>query len=109
MKITLNILKDNIDFLHRRHKQIEAIDEALKDFNPDFPVYFPADDEMEIRFIKSLERELDDEENHYISYFIYDLECGEKWEEDSLTNPDGTSVPLKTVEDLWNLLHEGEE
>lgn len=100
--ITTEQLTDNIEFLKKRHQQIDAINEQLEDFNPDFPTYFPSDDEMEDRLVASLERELGDT-YHELSYFIYDLDFGRKegiavWDEHD--NP----IPLHTIQDVLNLI-----
>lgn len=100
--ITLEQLTDNIEFLKKRHKQIDAINEQLEGFNPDFPTYFPSDDEMEDRLVVSLERELEDE-CHWLSYFIYDLDFGRK-EDIAVWDEDEKPVPLHTIQELWNLI-----
>ena len=41
-----------------------------------------------------------------IEYFIYDLEWGTAWTEESITEADGTPVRLSTVEELYDYLAE---
>lgn len=49
-----------------------------------------------------------DEENGWISYFIYELDFGKKWHEGSVTEKtdgnDKKDIPLGTAEHLYNLL-----
>lgn len=100
--ITIEQLTDNIEFLKKRHAQIDAINNALENFNPDFPTYFPSDDEMETRLVESLERELEDE-CHWLYYFIYDLDFGRQ-EDIAIWDKDDKPIPLHTVQELWNLI-----
>lgn len=100
--ITLEQLTDNIEFLKKRHNQIDRINDLLFDFNPDFPTYFPQDDSMEDRLVDSLERELGDE-SHYLSYFIYDLDFGAK-EGISVWDEKDNPIPLFTVQDVLNAI-----
>lgn len=46
------------------------------------------------------------DKGEWISYYIWELDFGEKYTEESVTEADGTPIPLKTPEDLWNLLQE---
>ena len=41
-----------------------------------------------------------------IEYFIYDLEWGTAWTEESITEADGTPIRLSTVEELYDYLAE---
>lgn len=44
------------------------------------------------------------DEEEWISYFVYELEFGMKYQPGYITDPNGHDIPLKTVDDLWNLL-----
>ncbi len=41
-----------------------------------------------------------------ISYFIYELDWGRLWKEDSITDADGNSIPMGTIKDLYSYLEE---
>ena len=43
------------------------------------------------------------DKSDWISYYIYELDFGERYEEGMITE-DGKNIPLKTVDDLWNIL-----
>lgn len=48
-----------------------------------------------------------DDENDWIGYWVYELECGARYEDGCVVSTSGgqkTDIKLKTVEDLWNLL-----
>ena len=53
-------------------------------------------------YVDMLEEYCDDQQG-WITYWIYELEFGEKWTESSVSI-NNVNIPLKTVEDLWNLL-----
>lgn len=39
-----------------------------------------------------------------IQYYIYELDWGKKWEKGYITDVDGSDIPLKTIEDLYNYI-----
>lgn len=46
------------------------------------------------------------DKSHWISYFIYDLDCGKGWKPGTIIDSFGNDIKLKTVQDLWKLLQE---
>ena len=40
----------------------------------------------------------------WISYWVYELDCGRKYKNRMITESDGTIIKLATIEDLWKLL-----
>lgn len=54
-------------------------------------------------FLKLLVKLFHDEKTDWIFYFIYDLNFGRDWTESSVTE-NGHPVPLRTPEDLYDLL-----
>ena len=47
------------------------------------------------------------DESDWIGYWVYELDCGDKYHDGCVTSTSGgheVNIPLKTVEDLWNLL-----
>ena len=44
------------------------------------------------------------DENQWISYWIFELEFGERYEDECIKWEDGEVIPLKTAEDLYDLL-----
>lgn len=47
-----------------------------------------------------------DVESGWIGYWLYELECGKRWEPGSVEDDDGKEVKLETIQDLWNVLTE---
>ena len=44
------------------------------------------------------------DENEWISYWIWELNFGEEWHDGCVTEADGTDIKLQTHEDLYRLL-----
>ena len=44
------------------------------------------------------------DENQWINYWIFELEFGKDYEDGDAKDADGSNIPLKTVEDLYDLL-----
>lgn len=51
--------------------------------------------------VKLLEKMFDDEDG-WISYFCWELDFGKLWEDGMISDSEHSSIPLKTVKDLWN-------
>jgi len=80
------------------------IDKAMKELSPDFGGFL--NDRAESLVVKLLKKAMNDESEHSeIDYFIYEIEWGTKFYE-GCEHKDGTSIPLATVEDLWDRLIE---
>lgn len=47
---------------------------------------------------------LTDDESNWISYWIFELDCGEKYEPGCVTF-NNENIKLKTIKDLWDLLN----
>jgi hypothetical protein len=62
------------------------------------------DDPIISDIVKFLELELGDI-SEWISYWIFDLDFGQKYRPGFLINQDGAEIPLITIEDLWNLVN----
>ena len=44
------------------------------------------------------------DENQWINYWIFELEFGKDYKDGDAKDADGSNIPLKTVEDLYELL-----
>ena len=101
MNISYKLFKEAIEFIDKREQQYIQLDEMIKEIEPDSWI-FP--DSGYSLMLQKLLVDATDDEYGYISYFMWDLDFGRKWKPGTITNPDGTDVPLGTIEDLWNLL-----
>ena len=78
----------------------EYIWNLYKDYGIDFvnsPVM-----EIESEVTKYLKTQFNDEFD-WISYWMWELNFGENWKPGTITE-NGKDIPLKTIDDLWNLL-----
>ena len=46
-----------------------------------------------------------EDKDDWICYWVYELDCGRRWEEGTVVSKDGENIPLKTIEDLWAMLN----
>lgn len=53
--------------------------------------------------IKCLEIAMNDKDE-WIQYWVYELDYGTKAKEDSVQDEDGINIPIKTLDDLYNIL-----
>jgi len=69
----------------------------------EFVTEFPYPLRLMTTVVDLLELATNDTENGWISYWLYELDCGKDYKEGCVTK-DGENIPLKTSQDLWNLL-----
>ena len=60
--------------------------------------------EHEDLVFKILQEVFKDKENDWTGYYLYELDFGKKWCEGKITDKEGNDIPLKTAEDLYNIL-----
>lgn len=97
--------KDFTDFMQwliEKKGNSERLRIAMDNYDPEYSHVVP-DGEWEGQIIRLLEIVMDDRAE-WISYWVYDLNCGEDYKKGSITKKDGTPIPLKTTIDLYNLL-----
>ena len=93
-----------IDFIRDRKCVERKINDIMTD-EYDNCIFFP-NTKYESKVIELLEYIMDDT-NHWISYFIYDLDFGNKHEiGNTFWNDNGEPIPLGTPEELYNFLME---
>lgn len=49
------------------------------------------------------------DKDEWIGYYVFELECGKKYKDGTITDADGSFIRLKTVKDLWDLLSTNSE
>ena len=85
------------------------LDNAVSDlFNryskeTNFNMEFPYPLALITTAVTVLEIAAGDEANGWISYWLFELNCGEDYHDGTVTE-NGKIVPLKTTKDLWNML-----
>lgn len=63
-------------------------------------------DEKADNYIILLLESMFQDSDKWISYFIYELDCGKAWKTGLITDSSGADIKLKTIKDLWVLLQE---
>ena len=98
--------RDFISYMNRllnyldREKQLS---EAMGNYCEDLWFFHPKD---VITLVEDLLVDLtgDNKDDSIISYWLYELDCGKKWEPGTITTLDGIDIKLQTVEDLYKYL-----
>lgn len=85
-------------------KYEQGVDEALKKFCPDFN--YVCFDRYERLIVSLLTIAMNDKYN-WISYWLYDLDCGNKARPNTVKEKTGKNIPCKTIKDLYNLIKSG--
>lgn len=98
--------KEFEDYMLRLKRLIEAdekVDSALKEVSPEFGGFH---NEIAIDLVLDMLKRLTHDEFDNISYYIWDTNWGEEWEEGMITDEDGKDIPMKTLKDLYKVLEE---
>jgi len=82
-------------------KDEEKLCEAMKKFDPEFG-YFSLG-RYENLFINTLKEAINDKHDN-IDYWIYDLNFGKNAKPNSITNKNGKEIPIKTLDNLYDLI-----
>lgn len=101
MPITFEIFKKAMEAVIDNWRMQEELNQVYNKYKRGVEVY---DFVLEDVIVKLLEEILCDKETSWISYWLYELDCGKDYRPGSVTEADGTLIPLESLEDLWNLL-----
>ena len=88
------------EFIEIRNAEYK-LNEAFKVFEPDFN--YVAFSRYATLFISTIEEAMNDKED-WISYWVYELNFGKDAHEESVKDKDGKSIPIKTIDGLYNLI-----
>ena len=77
----------------------EKLNSALYDVDPGNALCLPTQQNVILSYLK----EVFNDENEWVYYFACDLEYGRAWRPGMITD-DGKDIPMKTVEELYDLL-----
>ncbi|MCP6727365.1 MAG: hypothetical protein KJI69_05150 [Patescibacteria group bacterium] len=80
---------------------VEEVHLAMKKLDPDFGGFFIS--RIDTALLDMLKLVTNDKHN-WISYYIYDLEWGTKWKKGTVTDKEGRDIPMKTMNDLYNVM-----
>lgn len=90
-----------IDDLKRNDEFLDDICDVFKKHQREEQIYSTG---LEDTIVNLLETIFNDNKTNWISYWIWELDFGEKYNEGDVTKKDGTIIPLKTVEELYDFL-----
>lgn len=90
-----------IEDLKQNEEYLDDIRNVFKKHRRETQVYSTG---LENTIINLLETLFKDEEDNWIDYWIWELDFGEKYEEGTVTDEDGSIIPLKTAEELYDFL-----
>ena len=99
--LTKKVFCDTIEFMKQRTSSIEELNKLFsKEFEDScFYPYF----KWEAQMRKVLSDSMCDR-GDWVNYYCWELDFGEKWEPGTVTEKDGTDIPMKTSEELYNFL-----
>lgn len=80
----------------------DDMNEVFKKYNCDGEVFPPMCTETVIDLLEFIFND----KNQWISYWAFELEFGERYEDGDVQDKDGNNISLKTSEDLYDLLVE---
>ena len=101
MILDRELFNEMMAFIEERSKAGDAINEILD--KEDLSCFCNIYDKYEVKVIEWLERIMNDTENSWISYWVYNLDFGKSWKKGDVTENE-QDIPLKTSDDLYNLL-----
>jgi hypothetical protein len=87
-------LKENEEFINK-------INDVFNEFRNESNIFATG---LENTVVKLLEIMFEDTENQWIAYWIWERWFGEDYEIGDVTEADGTVIPLRTAEDLYDFL-----
>lgn len=89
-------------------QSIDCVTELNKVFRKyNTPDTYFGDSSLIDDMVALLETTLNDTDN-WISYWLFELDCGRKYIDDTVII-NSKPIPLRTIEDLWNVLNEMQE
>lgn len=93
---------DTINFIKELNVEENKFNKLLREIDSEFGGGFIHN--KSIHYLTGLLKELYNDENDWISYYCWEIDFGDKYKEGCVTEQDGTPIPLKTPEDLYNIL-----
>lgn len=84
-------------------EDVEKVHYSMKTLDPDFGGFFLG--RISTLIGKIYEEVMNDKQSDWIGYYVYELDWGTKYKAGMVKSKEGKNIKLKTLEDLWNILH----
>ena len=98
------ISKESFVYYINRLKELKNIYSEINKIGRKFNSFEVNNYEYEDLVVKILEKTFKDEDIGWIEYYLYELDFGEEWCEGKVTDKNGNDIPLKTAENLYDIL-----
>lgn len=95
---------ETINYIHTLYIESEKFNDMMREIDSEFGGGFIHN--KTINFLENLLIELMNDKCNEISYFLWELDFGSKYEDGCITGPNGEIIKLATPEDLYNLILE---
>lgn len=100
--MTKELFIDTINFIKELNQEENDFNDMLRRVDNEFGGGFIHG--KSINYLTGLLKILTNDENDWISYYCWEIEFGEKYYDGCVTEVDDTPIPLRTPEDLWNII-----
>lgn len=87
-------------------KRGEILSNAFNRYNAE-SFWYSIDSEYETKFLEVLKIAVNDQYD-WITYWVYDLECGKKYTKGCVQSKEGIHIPLKTIGNLYDIITNNE-
>lgn len=88
--------------IEKHSRFIDALNDVAREYQEDCAIASCDGIDLAIRALQYAVDE--DEECDDINYYCWELDFGRDWYEGCILDKDGNDIPLRTPEDLWNLI-----
>lgn len=109
MKMNKKQFIDALKAVSSQYREDKKISLAINCIvNQDFGcAYF--DTKFALRGLIKLLEHISGDKHKWIDYWVYELQCGDKYERGMIKEKNGKNIKLKTEEDVYNLLFKGKK
>jgi hypothetical protein len=105
MKISYENFKKQMTDIVNFQELSDSISDTMRVYNSkskdNAEIWFPS---LICNTVELLEMLTNDTKSQWISYYVFELDCGKDYKDGSITDKDGGIIKLQTIDDLWNLL-----
>lgn len=97
-----NVFVKVINQMEELHREEEEFNDTLRKIDRDFGGGYIHSKSLSL--LSGLLKELLSDEYDYIEFYMWELDFGKAYKDGVLTEDDGTPIPLRTPEELYDLI-----